>query len=677
MKDVEITNVRNFALLGHTGSGKTTLLDALLFKLGATERMGSPETGTSLSDWTEEEKHRKISMWATSFDLIYNTKHGRHMELVVLDTPGYADFAGQVLAATSVSDSGVIVVDAVAGLQVGSFRAWKRCDTLGIPRAIVVSGIDKENADFYGVLQSIQEAWGKKCIPVVIPTLDHTSVIDVMAATDIPADIAARAKEMKGELVEHAAETDDKLIEKYLNGEPLMAVEIAAGLHGAVHDGLLVPVFAVSGKLSVGIEEFLEGVSLLLPSPPETPVKDAAGKEIDVGVNAPFTGFVWRTLNDPFAGHVSFVRVYSGTLTPNMEIYNATRDQKEKVGHLIIINGKKQEEINVAHAGDIVALPKLKATALNDSLCTMGHHITFPSIKFPGPTTFYSVTTKKQGEEDKLATALHRVVDEDPTIHAERNAETHEMVLSGLGDQQLEAAVERMRIRNHVDLELHTPRVAYRETITGNGEGHYKHKKQSGGRGQYGEVYLRVAPRDPSDEEWFVNAIVGGAIPGNFIPAVEKGLVEGLHRGSVARYPVMNVKITIYDGSYHDVDSSEVAFKIAGARALSDALSKAKPVLLEPVMTAKIMVPDQFMGDITGDLNHRRGRIVGVDSEEGVQIITADIPQVETFRYSSELRSMTGGRGTFEMAFNRYDVVPSNLAQKIIAEAQKHVQEEE
>jgi len=676
MKDVEITNVRNFALLGHTGSGKTTLLDAMLFKLGATDKQGSPENGTSFSDWTDEEKQRKISMWATSFDLIYNTKSGRHMELVALDTPGYADFYGQVLAATSVCDSGVIVVDAGAGLQVGSYRAWQRCESLGIPRAIVVTGIDKEHADFYATLQTIQDAWGKKCIPVVIPTPDHTAVIDVMAATEIPDDIAARAKEMKGELVEHAAEADDQLIEKYLNGEPLTAVEIASGLHGAVHDGLLVPVFAVSGKQNIGIEEFLEGVSLLLPSPPETPVEDAKGQPVDVGIDAPFTGFVWRTLNDPFAGHVSFVRVYSGTLTPNTEIFNATQDQKEKVGHIIIINGKKQEEIQVAHAGDIVALPKLKATELNDSLCAVGNHIAFAPITFPGPTTFYAVTTKKQGEEDKLANALHRVVEEDPTIHAERNAETHEMVLSGLGDQQLEAAVERMKSRSHVEVDLHTPRVAYRETITGQGEGHHKHKKQSGGRGQYGEVYLRVAPRDPADEEWFVNAIVGGAIPGNFIPAVEKGLLEGLQRGAVAHYPVMNVKITVYDGSYHDVDSSEVAFKIAAARALTDALSKAKPVLLEPVMSARIMVPDQFMGDITGDLNHRRGRIVGVESTEGMQTILADIPQAEMFRYSSELRSMTGGRGSFEMAFSRYDMVPSNIAQKVAAESLKHEEEE-
>lgn len=677
MKNIEITNVRNFALLGHTGSGKTALLDAILFKLGVTDRQGSPENGTSASDWTDEEKSRQISMWATSFDLVYKTKGGRDMELVALDTPGYADFYGQVLSATAVSDGGVIVVDAVSGVQVGTHRAWKNCELAGLPRAIVVTGIDKENADFYGALEAIQGLWGAQCVPVVIPTLDHKSVIDVMAAKEIPADIADRAKEMKGALVEYAAETDDALIEKYLGGEDLSAEEIAAGLHGAVHDGNLIPVFAVSSKTNLGLEELLEGISLLLPSPPERPVKDKDGSVVDVNPDAPFSGFVWRSLNDPFTGQVSFVRVYGGSLKKGQEMYNATKGQKEKVGHLMIINGKKQEEIDVAHAGDIVAIPKLKSTELNDSLCAVGCEIHFNAIEFPSATTFYSVTAKKQGDEDKLATALHRVADEDPTIHTERNSETHEMILSGLGDQQLEAAVERMKERNHVEVELHTPRVAYRETITAQGEGHHKHKKQSGGRGQYGEVYLRVAPRDPSDEEWFVNAIVGGVIPGNFMPAVQKGLQEGLLRGAVAGYPVMNVKITVYDGSYHDVDSSEVAFKIAGARALRDGMSKAKPVLLEPIMKLTVTIPDQFMGDITGDLNHKRGRIMGVESGDGMQVITAEVPQAEIFRYSSELRSMTGGRGSFEMAYARYEVVPANIAQKVMAEAKQHEEEDE
>ncbi len=675
MKDIEIVNVRNFALLGHTGAGKTTLLDAILFTLGAHDRQGSPENGTSAVDWTDEEKSHKISMRAKSFDLVYTTKSGRAMELVVMDTPGYADFFGQVLTATAVADSGVILVDAVAGVQVGTQRAWKNCEAGERPRAIVIAGIDRENADFYGVLHSLQELWGQKCVPVVIPTPDHTQVVDVMAAKEIPDDTAERAQEMKGALVELAAETDDALIEKYLAGEELTAEEIAAGLHGAVHAGNLVPVFAISSKTNLGLDELLEGISLLLPSPSERPIKDAEGNEINVDPDAPFTGFVWQSMNDPFTGQVTFVRVYGGTLKVGQEIYNATQKEKEKVGHLMIVNGKKQEEIDAAYAGDIVAIPKLKHTNLNDSLCAAGEQVEFNAIAFPTPTTAYAVTARKQGDEDKLANALHRVAGEDPTIHVERNNETGEMILSGLGDQQLEAAVERMKQRNHVEVDLHTPRVAYRETITAQGEGHHKHKKQSGGRGQYGEVYLRVEPRSPDDEEWFVNAIVGGVIPGNFMPAVQKGLVEGLQRGAVAKFPVMNVKVTVYDGSYHDVDSSEVAFKIAASRALTDGMSKAKPVLLEPIMQVKVAIPDQFMGDITGDLNHKRGRILGVASEEGMQIITAEVPQAEIFRYSSELRSMTGGRGNFEMEYARYETVPANSAQKIVAQMTKEGEE--
>lgn len=677
MKDIDIANVRNFALLGHTGAGKTSFLDAILFKLGANDRQGSPENGTSASDWTDEEKKRQISMWAKSFDLVYKTRGGRDMELVALDTPGYADFCGQVLSALAVADSGVIVIDAVSGIQVGTTRAWRGCESAGLPRAIVVTGIDKENADFYSVLQTLQDTWGNKCVPIAIPSLDHQSVVDVMAAKEIPEDIRDRATEMKGALVEFAAETDDALIEKYLGGEDLTAEEIAAGLHGAVHDGNLVPVFAVSSKSNLGLDEFLEGVSLLLPSPPERPVKDASGNTVDVSPEAPFVGFVWRSINDPFTGQVTFIRVYGGTLQPGIEIFNSTKEQKEKVGHMLIMNGKKQEEITIAHAGDIVAIPKLKATELNDTLCAVGQSAQFNPIQFPTPTTFYSVTTKKQGDEDKLASALSRVADEDPTVHVERNNETSEMILSGLGDQQLDAAVERMKQRNNVEVNLSTPRVAYRETITSQGEGHHKHKKQSGGRGQYGEVYLRVEPRDPSDEEWFVNAIVGGVIPGNFMPAVQKGLQEGLQQGAIAKYPVMNVKITVYDGSYHDVDSSEVAFKIAGARALRDGMSKAKPVLLEPIMKVVVTIPDQFMGDITGDLNHKRGRIMGVESGDGMQVITAEVPQAEIFRYSSELRSMTGGQGGFETEFARYEAVPANITQKIVAEAKAQEEEED
>jgi len=676
MKDMPVAQVRNFALFGHTGSGKTTLLDALLFKLGVNDRRGSPEAGTSAADWTEEERERKISIWAKPFDARYTPAGGAPHRLVMMDTPGYADFVGQTISAAAVADAGLIVIDAVAGIQVGTYRAWRLCEQRRIPRAIVINGLDRENADFDAVAGAAAQLWGARCVPVAFPNAARTAVADALGDAP-PADLAERAAELKNRLVEAAAESDDALLEKYLGGEPLTADEIARGLRGAVGSGKLIPVFAVSAKTDLGLPELLNGIVRLLPSPLDRPALDAAGAAVDPKPGAPFAGFVWRSIMDPFVGQLSLVRVYGGTLKPDAEILNATKDQKERIGAFYLINGKKQETPAEVHAGDIIAIPKLKHTGLNDSLCAVGAAVRFAPVAFPNPVMTYAVTCKTQGDEDKLSVGLRRAADEDPTLRVERNTETHELTLSGMGDVQLQVAVENMRKHNKVEVELHTPKVAYKETITGRGEGHYKHKKQSGGRGQYGEVYLRVEPRAPGDEEWFVDAIVGGAIPGNFVPAVQKGVVEGLQRGAVAGYPVTGVKVTVYDGSYHEVDSSEVAFKIAAARALRDALGKAKPVLLEPIMKLTVQIPDQCMGDVTGDLNHRRGRILGMDSQDGLQVIIAEVPQAETFQYSSQLRSMTGGRGSFDMEFSRMETVPSSIAQRIIAEAQKQKQEEE
>ncbi len=677
MKDVAVENVRNFALLGHTGCGKTTLLDAIMFKLGVTERKGSPEDGTSIADFNDEEKKHKISIWAKPFEAIHTSQGGRRVGVVAIDTPGYADFVGQMIAATTVADSGMILVDASSGIQVGTSRAWKRCEDLHLPRGVVIAGIDKDNADYEGTLTAIQERWGAKCVPVTIPVRDRSRVINVLEAEAPPADIADRARELKGQLVEFAAETDDALIEKYLAGEPLTADEIAAGLHGAVRDGSLIPVFAVSAKAGVGIADLIEGISLLYPSPLDCPHKDDQGTQIVADPNGPFTGLVWRTVNDPFSGQLSFIRVFSGTLSAESDLVNPRNGEKERIGHLFLVNGRKQEEIKLAVPGDIVAVPKLKNTRLNDTLCAAGKHLHFKPIEFPRPVASYAIEAKTRGDEDKMSSALHRITDEDPTLTLRRDEATREFIFSGMGDVQIEVALEQMKARNNVEVVLSTPKVAYRETIGGKGEGHYKHKKQSGGRGQYAEVYLRVEPLLNGEEDWFANAVVGGTIPTNFIPAVHKGLVEGLQAGPLARYPVEKVKVTVYDGSSHDVDSSEVAFKIAASRALRDGLSKAKPTLLEPVMRLTVTIPEQFMGDINGDLNHKRGRILGMGSEEGHLVIEAEVPQSELFKYSSELRSITGGRGNFEMEFSRYETVPQHVAQKVIAAAMADVKDED
>ncbi len=672
MKDIAVADVRNFALMGHTGSGKTTLTDAILLKMGITDRMGSVDAETSLSDYTEEEQNRKISVFASTFLGEYTTSAGKKHELTFCDTPGYLDFFGQVIAAARAAETGVIVVDASSGLQVGSHRSWKCCQRRGVAaRAIVITGLDKDNTDFNKTLSQIQESFGSICVPVVVPTDDCSAVIDVLAATDVPESLAESVTETKGQLVEMAAETDEALIEKYLEGEVLTAEEIAEGLDVAVASGGLVPVFACMPLKDIGVVELLNGICRLFPSPERHEIHDKDDNVIDTSPEAPFTGLVWRNVVDPFVGQMSFVRVFSGTLrSDGEEVYNVSRDTREKVSSLLSVNGKKQSPVKTARAGDIVAIPKLKNTRVGDTLASPGSTTVIDPIHLPNPVMFVAVTARTQADEDKIGTALQKLVNMDPTLRVERNVETSETILEGLGDVHIDVAVSLMKSQSNVSVDLSTPKVAYRETVTSEGAGHYRHKKQSGGRGQFGEVFLRVSPLPAGETEWFCNDTVGGSIPSNFIPAVQKGLVAGQLRGAVAGYPVQNIKISVYDGKHHPVDSSEVAFKIAGERAMRDAMTKAKAVLLEPIMNVKIMIPDQYLGDINGDLNHKRGRIMGMGIEDGMQVIEAEVPRSELFRYAAELRSITSGQGSFDMEFNRYEVVPSNVAQKVIDAAQ-------
>lgn len=671
MKDIPVADVRNFVLVGHTGSGKTSLVDSLLYKLGVNDRLGNPGDGTSAADWTDEEKGRKISIWAKPFDVVWRPKGGKALRLVMLDTPGYADFYGQVVAATAVADAALITVDATAGVQVGTVRSWKRCEALGLPRAIAITGLDKENADFEGTVAALQDLWGARCEVVTYPGADKKSVVDALAAQ------GAEAEAIRARLTDVAAESSDALIEKVLGGETLTADELAGGLRASVTQGKFIPIFALMARQSLGLDELLGGFARLMPSPLDRPGKDADGKDVNPAADGPLVAQVWRAINDPFVGQLTMARVWGGTLKEKSEAYNAVKEQKETVGGVFFLNGKKQETVPEAQAGDIVALAKLKGTGLNDTLCAPGKPVKMAAITFPKPVVSFAVTPKHQSDDDKLGPGLHRVADDDPTIVVQRNDETHELIISGIGDVQIDTAMERMKNRSKVEVTLSTPKVAYKETVTAKGEGHYKHKKQSGGRGQYGEVYLRIEPMKSGSKEWFVDGIVGTSIPRNFLPAIEKGLVDGMTRGAVAGYPVVNTMVTVYDGSSHDVDSSEIAFKIAARTAFKDGMSKAKPVLLEPIMTIRVAIPGEFMGDCTGDLNHRRGRIMGMESEDGMQVIVAEVPQSEVFKYSSELRSMTGGRGAFGLEFNRYDIVPSNVAQKIIAEAAKHTHAEE
>jgi elongation factor G len=668
VKDVAVADVRNFVLLGHTGSGKTTLCDALLFKLGLNDRLGSVSAGTSMADYTEEEIGRKISIYTKTFAGLFKSASGRKVQMMFMDTPGYDDFFGQVLGASRVADAALLTVDAVAGIQVGTSRSWKRGEALGLPRGIAVTGVDRDNADFPKILADIQAHWGAKCVPVVLPL--EGKLVEVLGSDN------AAIQAHKNSLIERAAESDDAMLEKFLGGEALTPDEIGKGLRLAVRNGNLIPVFAVKAQQDQGISELLEGIARLFPSPADIPLKDKEGAQLNPAPDAPFTGFVWRIVTDPFAGKLAYLRVYGGTLKEGLELMNVTQGQKERVGAFFIGGGKKLNAASEAHAGDIVALAKLKSTKLNDVICSAGHKAVFEPIVFPTPVVSFAAFAKEKGDEDKIGIALTRVAEDDPTLKVERHAYTNELVISGMGDTHLDVANELMKKRSNISVELRVPKVLYKETVTALGEGHYKHKKQSGGRGQYGEVYARMCPKKP-DEEWFDDAVVGGVIPRNFIPACQKGFAEAMLHGALAGFPVVDVKVTVYDGSYHEVDSSEIAFKIAAARAFRDAMSKARPVLLEPIMEVKVIIPDTFMGDINGDLNHKRGRIMGVGVEDGMQVITAEVPQAEMFRYSSELRSITGGRGSFELKFLRYDIVPSNIAQKIIASAEKAKEDEE
>jgi len=672
LKDIAISDVRSFVLLGHTGSGKTGLCDAMLFKMGLNDRIGSVSAGSSMSDFTDEEIARKSSVYAQSFTGVVNDG-GKKSQIIVIDAPGVDDFVGQVICACRAVNSALITVDASSGIQVGTAKMWRR--TQNFPRGIVMTGLDKENTNFGKTLADIQQSWGNKCVPVLV--FADGKFIDVLSEANPPAQAKELVEKSKNALIECAAEGDDAMLEKYLGGEKLSEEEISKGLRKAVLKGSLVPVFPVMALKGEGVTELLQKIVRLFPSPADDPVKDAQNKPVNPDPEAPFVAHVWRTVTDPYAGKLAYLRICSGTLKENMEVMNVTKGSKERIGALLVPQGKKPAAGVDAKAGDIIALPKLKNTSMNDVLCAAGQKVEFQPLVFPHPVVSMAVFAKEQSDEDKIGMALTRVAEDDPTLKVERRVDTKEVVISGMGDAHLDVALGVMKRRSNVHAEYRVPKVPYKETVTALGEGHYKHKKQSGGRGQYAEVYCKVAPKKPEETEWFVDEVVGGVIPRNFIPACEKGFLEAMPHGVLAGYQVVNVKVIVYDGSYHDVDSSEIAFKIAASRSMKEALTKARPVLLEPVMLAKVTVPDQYMGDINGDLNHRRGRILGVEIDDGMQVITAEVPMAEMFRYCSELRSMTGGRGSFEMSFARYDIVPSNIAQKVIAGAEKVKEEEE
>lgn len=684
MKVYQSDKIRNLSLIGHSDSGKTTLTEAILYVTGVTKRQGKVNDGNTVSDFDKEEIARKVSIGTAVIpaewqDIKYN----------FLDTPGYFDFAGEMYGALRASEGAILLIDASSGVEVGTEKAWKYTEEHNIPKMIFLNKMDKENVNFKKVLEAIEDHFGNKVVPFTLPIGEaenfkgFVSVIDQIAyeydgkdakEVDIPAELQNDISSINESLMEKVAETDEKLMEKYFEGESFTIEEIRKGLKLSIMNGDLVPIIVGSAENAIGVDFLLNIAKNYMPNPTE--VGPYVGKKGDeeierkVDVNEPFSAIVFKTIVDPFVGKLSLFKVLSGKITKDDEIYNASKDATEKLGGLFILRGKNQIEVSEILAGDIGATSKLQITQTGDTICSKSNPILYPRIEYPQPTLYFAVEPKSKGDEEKIGSSLQKLIEEDPTFIIERNSETKQLLIGGQGNMQLAVIKDKLKNAFGVDVTLTTPKVAYRETIKGTSSVQGKHKKQSGGAGQYGDVHIRF---EPTEEEFvFEEEVFGGAVPKNFFPAVEKGLRESLENGVLAGYPVVNVKATLFDGSYHPVDSNEMAFKIAASIAFKKGIEEANPILLEPIMKVEVLVPEEYMGDVMGDMNKRRGRILGMEPQaDGSQLIIAEAPQAELFEYAIDLRSMTQARGSFTMEFARYEEVPSDIAEKIIEEAKR------
>ena len=677
---MDAKDLRNVALLGHSGSGKTSLGEAALFTTKATTRLGTISGGNTVSDFEPEEVKRGGSIQTT---LLSITEDGSKINF--LDTPGYDDFLGEVVSALRVVEGAVIVVAAPTGVDVGTERGWSMCEAAGIPRMFVVNKMDRENASFSRNVADIQASFGRQCIPFQVPlgdAQDFKGVVSIVnPPADIPAEVAEEVAAARDRLIEAAAESDDELADRYLSGEELSAEEVIAGVRTAVLAGELVPILATSSTPEgIGVTEFLETTRSFLPSPvdgkPTEVFKGSDAAEYTTDPAGPLAAFVFKTTADPFVGKLSVFRVYQGTIKSNSEVWNSNRDQPERIGQLYLPKGKSQENVTEITAGDIGAIGKLSSTLTGDTICSRDNSVTFPKIKQPVGYFRMAVTPASKDDLDKMSMALSRIVEEDPTLQFSRDAGTSESLITGLGDAQIEVALERIKRKFGADLRVKMPRVPYRETITRTANSEYRHKKQSGGHGQFGHVLLRLEPQDRDQGFEFATEVTGGRIPKEYIPSVEKGVTKALDEGSLAGFPLVDLKAVLYDGSYHDVDSSGMSFEIASIQALKQGLADAGPVLLEPVVKLSVTVPDAYTGEVISDLNVKRGRILGMNPDNGVTLIEAEVPLAEVQRYAQDLRSVSQGRGTYSLEFDHYDQVPANLEPKVIEDAKRAKEEE-
>jgi elongation factor G len=672
-----LDNIHNVVLLSHGGAGKTSLSEAMLFNAHAISRMGKVDDGSSTSDYDPDEAKRRISINLSLLPLNW-----RDRKINIIDVPGYADFIGEVKAGIRVSESAIIVVCAASGVEVGTGMVWDYCEEAKLPRLVYVNKMDRENADFFKVVGEIKAKLGARCHPIQIAIGAHTGfqgVVDLLTMkaytgspgkeVEVPAAVKAQAESYREKLVEAIAEVDDKLIEKYLGGEEISLEELTGTLRQSVISGKIVPILAGSALQNVAINRVMEAICDYLPLPKEQKVATASGA-IEPAENAPLAALVFKTTADPYVGKLTYFRVYNGVISSNSQVHNSSHGVGERIGQLYMMKGKTQEPVTEVRAGDIGAVAKLNVTATGDTLCAQDKQVKLTHIVFPLPVFREAVYPKTKTDIDKMGAALSRLVEEDQTLKVHRELGTGETILSGMGDTHLSVAAEKMQRKFGVNVELAIPKVPYRETITAPSKAEYKHKKQSGGHGQYGHVLLELEPKSDRGPCEFDERVVGGSVPRNYIPAVEKGVIEAYNEGCLCGYPVIGVKATLYDGSFHPVDSSEICFKIAGAGAFKKGLADGRPILLEPIMNLKVTVPNDLTGDIIGDLNTKRARVMGMNPEGNTNVIEAQVPLAEIQRYTIDLKSMTQGRATYTMEFSHYEEVPANIAQRLISQKQ-------
>ncbi|MCD6384619.1 elongation factor G [Candidatus Sumerlaeota bacterium] len=691
MKEYTSENIRNIALAGHSGSGKTTLTEAILYYLKYTDRLGRVDAGNTVSDYDPEEISRKVSINASLLSLEYK---GHKINL--LDLPGYRDFVNEIKNGIRVADTVLIVLDAVSGVEVGAEFVWEYAEEYDIPRAFFINKLDKEHADFESVLAGIKEEFGKNAVPLTLPIGKEASfsgVIDLIrmkkvvesrekvSYEPIPEEQKEQAEQWRQVLIEAAAEGDDELTMKYLEDQPLTDEEILRGIKEGMRDRRFVPVLCGSAYNCLGIYPLLDFILNCVPSPLEMPgfvnVEDSSKKVAEYDPQKPFSAYVFKTVSDPYAGRLSFFKVITGEIMADSIVFNVNKNKEEKISHLLSIRGKKQENVHKLSTGDIGAVAKLSATATADTLVAPGNTVKYAPTKLPAYTCQMALVTDSKTAEEKIGMAMHRLTEQDPTLQIWRDHEVRQTIIAGMGDTHLDVALSRLRTFANVEIRMETPRVPYKETITKTAKGQGKYKRQSGGRGQYGDVWLELSPLPRGEGFQFEWKIVGGVIPSKYQPSIEKGIREAMEKGIIAGYPVVDVKAVCYDGSHHSVDSSDIAFKIAGSMAFRNVAQQANPIVLEPIMNLKVIAPESNMGDILGNLSGKRGRILGQELKGNKVIIHAQVPLGEMFEYSRELRSMTQGRGTYEMEFSHYEPVPPQLQEKIIAEAEQRKAQEE